>query len=380
VRDIPVVIFGAGATKDCGGPLTNEILHEAFQADPTLALQKDKIDLLRNFLDGNFPLIRSESRDYPSLPLLLSLLDTAIDRKQAFGLHWPPEEVAKVREAVEAAIFAVLDFRSPQSEMTSYLGLLQLMYSLPEPQATVISLNYDIILDMAMFELSDQRKPGSMPSYGCDIRTQAYQNCKDRWGSLFKIHGSLNWLYCSQCHHLDIGWSSKRGAPSRVGPTFFSLDDQYAQRLQCPECTTRLRPILITPTYRKDYRNPHVARIWYEAERALQRANRVIFVGYSLPDDDVEVIYLLKRGLGALNPAPLPPQQITVIEMDNQRRLLNAHPVGQRYRALFGEGIDFRTEGFGPWLQACQLSNPILAPGLPPVPPAEPPHPSSTVF
>jgi len=31
---------------------------------------------------------------------------------------------------------------------------------------------------------------------------------------------------------------------------------------------------------RKDYRNPHLSRICYEAERVLQRANRVIFVGY----------------------------------------------------------------------------------------------------
>src|SRR2546425_13182087 len=108
----------------------------------------------------------------------------------------------------------------------------------------------------------------------------------------------------------------------------------------CPECKTRLRPILVTSTYRKDYRNPHLTRIWYEAERALQQANRVFFVGYSLPDDDVEVIYLLKRGLGTPmgtpNASSLPPQQITVIEKDDQRRPLRTHPVGQRYRALFG--------------------------------------------
>jgi hypothetical protein len=129
---------------------------------------------------------------------------------------------------------------------------------------------------------------------------------------------------------------------------------------------------LITPTYRKDYRNPHVARIWYEAERALQRANRVIFVGYSLPDDDVEVIHLLKRGLGTLSPQPLPAEQITVVEKDDQHRPLQLHPVGQRYRALFGDGIDFRTEGFGSWLQACRQSNQLLSPGLPPPPAPQP--------
>jgi hypothetical protein len=367
MRDTPVIIFGAGATKDCGGPLTNDILPEAFKADPSLLQQQEAIKLLRDFLDQCFPLPagRLESDDYPSLPLFLSLLDTAIDRKQPFGPGWPPEKVAKVREAVEAAVFAVLDFRSPQQETGSYSGLLQLAYPGSRPEATVISLNYDMILDVAMFDLCQQREPDSVPSYGCDITTGGYQ-CKKRWGNLLKIHGSVNWMYCSQCHHLEIGWSSKRGAPQRIGSFFFRpLDDQYAHRSLCPECATRLRPILITPTHRKDYRNPHLARVWYEAERALQGANRVIFVGYSLPEDDVEVIYLLKRGLGMPNPAPLSPQQITVIEKGDPSRPHHVHAVRQRYRALFGDGIDFRTEGFSAWLGACQQSNPALAPGLP---------------
>ena len=370
MRDIPVLIFGAGATADCGGPLTNEILPKAFKTVPSLLEQQEALKLLQQFLDKNFPLLtqRSAPCDYPSLPLFLSLLDTAIDRKQPFGSNWSPEKVADVRQAVEAAIFAVLDFDSPQAETSSYAGLLELAYPEVQPEATVISLNYDMILDMAMFELCQKRKPESVPSYGCDIKTEGYQS-KEHWGNLFKIHGSVHWMYCSQCHHLEIGWSSRRSAPRRIGPLFFrSLDEQYAHRALCPECQTRLRPILITPTYRKDYRNPHLARVWYEAERALQQANRVIFVGYSLPDDDVEVIYLLKRGLGTLSPQPLAPEKITVIEKDALHRPLHQNVVGQRYRALFGEGIDFRTEGLSNWLQACQQFNKALVPGFPPRP------------
>jgi len=254
--------------------------------------------------------------------------------------------------------------------------LLELAYPGAKPEATVISLNYDMILDVAMFELSQKRKAKSVPSYGCDIRTEVYQKqTYKRWGSLFKIHGSVNWMYCSQCHHLEIGWSSRRGAPSSIGRHLYgSLDDQYAHRSWCRECNTRLRPILITPTYRKDYRNPHLARFWYEAERALQRANRVIFVGYSLPDDDVEVIYLLKRGIGKLSHEPLSPKQITVIEKDDEHRRFHEHPVGLRYRALFGDGIDFRTEGFSAWLQACrQESYKTLPPEPLPLPTPPPP-------
>lgn len=363
MRDATVIVFGAGATKDCGGPLTNEIVPEAFASPLPLVLQQSSIDLLRKFLDDCFiqPGQSKLPQDYPGLPLLLSLLDTAIDRKEPMGSNWPTDELVKVRQAIEAAIFAVLDFRSPQSETSSYARLLELAFptgSLSE--AVVISLNYDIILDLAMFDLCNQRKPGSAPSYGCDIKTESYQS-KEQWGKLLKIHGSVNWMYCSQCHHLEIGWSSRSGAPRSIGTLFFlPLEEQYNNRALCPECKTQMRPILITPTHRKDYRNPHLARIWYEAERALQQANRVIFVGYSLPDDDVEVIYLLKRGLTSWE--PIKPQQITVIEKDDLNRQINVHPVGQRYRALFGKGIDFHVEGFSHWLTSC-------VPGLPSPPP-----------
>jgi hypothetical protein len=84
---------------------SENILPEAFKADPSLLQQQEAIKLLRDFLDQCFPLpgARLDSDEYPSLPLFLSLLDTAIDRKEPFGPDWPPEKVGKVREAVEAA-------------------------------------------------------------------------------------------------------------------------------------------------------------------------------------------------------------------------------------------------------------------------------------
>jgi len=370
MRDITVIVFGAGATKDCNGPLTNEILPQALGSLPTSLPQQEAVNLLRKFLDDQFlqPGQSQRPQDYPALPLLLSLLDTALDLKQPLGPLWPPEKLSEVRQAVEVAIFAAVDFQSPQTETSSYSSLLDLAFPATQPEPTVISLNYDMILDLAMFDLCDKRKPESVPDYGCDFRTKQYRS-KERWGKLLKIHGSVNWMYCYQCHQLELAWSRKRALPRRCGQLFFS-DEQY-NRPYCPECRTRLRPILITPTHRKDYRNPHLARIWYEAERALQRAKRVIFVGYSLPDDDVGVIYLLKRGLGMPNPTPLAPDQITIVEKDDRHRPVHDHPVGQRYRTLFGEGIDFRTEGFSGWLQSCIQSN-SLSPGVSPPPHTSP--------
>jgi hypothetical protein len=56
-----IFIFGAGARKVCGGPLTNEILPDAFtagaSADPEAnALRgKDFLPTLEEFLGSNFP-------------------------------------------------------------------------------------------------------------------------------------------------------------------------------------------------------------------------------------------------------------------------------------------------------------------------------------
>jgi hypothetical protein len=56
----PVVIVGAGATKACGGPLTNEILPRAFELEEVLQ-REDFFPVLNGFLMENFHL--PESRD-----------------------------------------------------------------------------------------------------------------------------------------------------------------------------------------------------------------------------------------------------------------------------------------------------------------------------
>jgi hypothetical protein len=125
------------------------------------------------------------------------------------------------------------------------------------------------------------------------------------------------------------------------------LEPRYScHGFPCPECRTFVEPVLITPTQLKDYRNPHVQRVWTLAEESLRSARRAIIVGYSLPDDDLDVIYLLKRGLGQL--ANQAPKAITVVEWtsDNAIKAIGKNPVWRRYRTIFGPDIDWRTDGF----------------------------------
>jgi len=240
-------------------------------------------------------------------------------------------------------VFALLEYKLRRFSHNYYVELLDALDPTRSSIPTVISLNYDIIVDNALVEHSNH-----LPDYGCDITTERYQAWPHR-GMLFKIHGSLNWSYCPGCNRLDLGVAES-------GKTYKMLQELYqvnplearysCHGFPCPQCQTYVEPVLITPTQLKDYRNPHVAKVWTLAEQSLRRAERAIIVGYSLPDDDLDVIYLLKRGLGQL--ANQAPQSITVVEKtdDEEMRSIGKHPVGRRYRSIFGPNINWRTDGF----------------------------------
>jgi len=343
-----VVLFGAGATKACGGPLTNEILPQAFEPTVINDIRREGFtELLDQFLIENFHLSpqqadRAES-DYPALPLLLSLIDTAIDRNQPMGPDWAVEQLRLVREALEYTIFALLEYKLRRLRRNCYKELLDAITPPGGDTPTVISLNYDIIVDNAMVGRND-----CLPDYGCDITTERYWQLPHR-GTLFKIHGSLNWSYCPACYRLDLG-VTESGRTHKMLEELYQinpLEPRYScHGFPCPGCETPVEPVLITPTQLKDYRNPHVQRVWTLADQALRRAERVIIVGYSLPDDDLDVIYLLKRSLGQL--VRKKPRKITVVEYtdDDSLQAIDEHPVGRRYRTIFGPDIDWRTDGF----------------------------------
>ena len=340
-----VIFLGAGATKACGGPMTNEILPAILGVpayDPA-----GRMPRLGQFLQQQFHCSAgSAPESYPGLPMLMSLLDTALERRQALDPAWDANGILEIREAIELGIFDVLENRLVQAQTNNHWELLNRVYPASEP--CVISTNYDLIIDTAMMFLSESRLPeGGLPAYHCSISTDFYRKEASHFGVLLKLHGSLNWLYCRTCHRLEIGASESRRylkvLGRLVGP---SLEQSYRMDSgACPTCQSKLRPLLIAPTHLKDYRNPHLAQVWYEAERVLRESNRVVFIGYSLPEDDVEVIYLLKRSMAHLQPG-----EITVVEYDPNQPKLDAHPVGRRYRTLFGDGIDWHPEGLDGWL------------------------------
>jgi len=349
-----VLFLGAGATKSVQGPMTDEILPAMFAEKSRIAASdpKGRVAKLVQFLQNEFHVNSGLPKEqYPGLPLLMSLLDMALDRRELFDAGWDVSVVAELREAIELGIFDVLEEALMKFPTNNHFTLLGKLFT-PPAMPQVITTNYDLIIDTALMHMSQQRQPpGGLPNYHCGIANISSVGPEQKFGTLLKLHGSLNWLFCRTCQRLELGATDSTKYLSIfqkiAGPDLRS--SFTADGAQCGVCGEMLRPLLVAPSHLKDYRNPHLSQVWYEAQRVLRQADRTIFIGYSLPDDDVEVVYLLKRGLAHITD----PKQITVVEYckKNPSIMLGDHSVGRRYRALFGD-VDWHAAGLDAWLNS----------------------------
>ncbi len=169
-----VLFLGAGATKSAQGLLTNEILPRLWTDRAALQAQDPtgKVDALVDFLAKEFHVTSATPQEgYPGLPLLLSLLDTALDRRETFHAPWDLDAIAKLREAIEFGIYDLLEEALKKAPTNNHYSMLYKLYPTLQDQPCVISTNYDLIADSAMMYVSKAIKPpdGGLPNYHCGI-------------------------------------------------------------------------------------------------------------------------------------------------------------------------------------------------------------------
>ena len=177
-----VVVLGAGATKACNGPLTNEILPWAF-ANAGEIEREGYIGLAARFITQVFgvdphaaPLDR-----LPSMTLILSLIDIALDRGEAIDARWqalypvnPSSDLGHVRHAFDYLIFAVLERHLKHITPNPHIQLLARMRQVVG-DARVISLNYDIIADNSFVRMGENHGMSGFPDYGTEIASDFYR-------------------------------------------------------------------------------------------------------------------------------------------------------------------------------------------------------------
>ncbi|MDM7912279.1 MAG: SIR2 family protein [Methanotrichaceae archaeon] len=133
---------------------------------------------------------------------------------------------------------------------------------------TVITFNYDLVLENAL------KWRGVRPDYCLDAKdyTDATRPTIAA-PRVIKVHGSVNW--------------DDRG---RLGTT---VVDEPNELIALPNG----RPMLIPPTWAKGSQTRLSRMLWYNSVEAIQKAHRIVIIGYSMPQTDLYFKYLLAAGL-----------------------------------------------------------------------------------
>ena len=170
--------------------------------------------------------------------------------------------------------------------------------------ATCITFNYDDLLDEALYRVSesDPRLPWHPTTgYGftCNPSTRLVKStyASPEWQSqmqLLKLHGSINWrpkLGSPEPHSLDSIVHHENWLSGFDDPRLLNVNDveQHLENI----------PVIIPPVLSKSglISQPILRLVWRHALQRLVEADEVIFIGYSLPDNDSAARTLFSEAL-----------------------------------------------------------------------------------
>ena len=139
----------------------------------------------------------------------------------------------------------------------------------PSTKNVFISLNYDLVIERAMSRL------GLVPDYGTGLLRWNGGQPQGTRIKLLKLHGSINWALI---HGENPMVYSKYSDTGVAHP-----------------------PLLVPPTWNKGSLHNVIRAVWADAVEELATATRIIIIGYSMPETDAHIKFMLGTAL-AENP------------------------------------------------------------------------------
>jgi hypothetical protein len=161
---------------------------------------------------------------------------------------------------------------------------------------TIISLNYDLLLEQAFGRLGIPFNFG-LPRKDIVFEPSAewLEHQYQQSGlQILKLHGSLNWVSPFEkptLLPLPNDALGKQLDSAAVYSTAIHVYGSYRDVLK-----KKKTPLLVPPTWRKSF-SLKLGKIWEQALTAIKQANRIVIVGYSMPETDLHMKYLLAAGL-----------------------------------------------------------------------------------
>ncbi|TET77633.1 hypothetical protein E3J38_09690 [candidate division TA06 bacterium] len=294
-----VVFLGGGASASEGAPPQDKLFRDYFNfrgrcgnQDTTSPGMDDRIGhFFKSFFGIDVRRVDLDAVTFPTFEEALGMTELALDREESFkgfGMTPARPDLQRLREDLIFLIAIILKEKL-SGESKHHIQLVDRLDRENRLLRTgFISLNYDILVDNALME----PHPRYYLDYGIEYTNYDFlqshpwyweRPIPEKSVTLCKLHGSLNWLYCPTCITLTLTPKEKRVATL--------IDKPHP----CDACGTDTVPIIIPPTFFKVMSNFYLQQVWRKAENLLHQAARIIFCGYSFPDADIHVKYLLKR-------------------------------------------------------------------------------------
>tara|TARA_R110002072_G_scaffold156434_3_gene306899 strand:- start:104 stop:1195 length:1092 start_codon:yes stop_codon:yes gene_type:complete len=309
-----VYILGAGFSVSAGAPTQDKIICEAFRLynENNTDFDEEKFLKFKGFLSDQLNIVDTGYK-HVQLEDIFTPLDRCLSESSQYrGLT--VDDIITVRESIFYVVGRTIHLILENTQKNkSYIDkFANYIVKLSEQRKdkkyrdcdpiSVISTNWDILLDKSLYEKITRSNYQAVVDYCCYISSVGEDDDTIKPGlemlgnggfnvKLLKLHGSLNWLQCSRCMRLYAGFNEKLGVGITHTGSCRHCDSNF------PEESGKhiLSSNLIMPTFIKDLSNPQYKIIWQNAGIEISEASKLVFIGYSLPSADFEMRQLLSR-------------------------------------------------------------------------------------
>jgi NAD-dependent SIR2 family protein deacetylase len=342
------IFLGGGASAAEGMPMQTGLISEYFklvERNPEIK-DSDMYREITSYFSELFGIDTSAADPgtlhFPTFEEAFGVLDLAVRRRETLK-HFDLENISRnsnrigfMRQYLVLLMAAVLT-EAGKNTIGLYNNLINnLQRSNLLADTMFITTNYDTLIDNALNSMA-----GYWPDYGLDFAGQSAVPTGTAI-KLYKVHGSLNWLYCPSCNIIRL---------TRQDAGVISLLTS-PHKSDCEICESIMLPIIVPPTFFKEMSNVFLSIVWNRAEQSLREVEKIIFCGYSFADADMHVKYLIKRiQTNRSRPEDL---RIEIINFHPGKKPYSATAERNRFSRFLGQSVCYTELSFAdftasPW-------------------------------
>ena len=337
-----VFILGAGASRECGGPLMFDFLDIASDLLRSRQVEngREHFERVRQVISRLQAVHSKAQLDLNNIESIFTVLE--LGKIIQSVPNTPINEIPTIIASLKKVIVRTLEEKSkfPVRDRTigapaAYQAFARVLTHLvndahPKQSVSVITFNYDVAIDVAMF------RAGLEPNYRLEDKNRGPVD-------LLKLHGSLNWATETdekkKIHPLHISDYFGKYSVNNFGETGNATLPigsahlvEYFKGAKNP-IAVHPEPVIVPPSWNKSEYHQALSNVWAAAAKHLSEADNIFVLGYSLPETDSFFRHLY--ALGSVGPQVL--RRFTVFDPDEP-----GGGVDQRFRALLGSGATAR--------------------------------------